>query len=911
MQFLKFLQRIFKLKSKKSQAIAQKKSVTEGQLRDFAQHGEEGLLTLLGTSRRGLSAQAAEEKWEEAGPNVIAVGGQIGVFGRLARSLVNPFNLVLFLIAGINLMTDVVLAQGKRDFTTSLIILGMILASSAIAFVQGERSNSAAEKLTDMISNKADIRRDGKIIEIPIDEIVPGDIVKLSAGDMIPGDVRFLSAKDAFVAQAALTGESAPIEKFSSLRRDADAGGQPYESLTDLRNLGFMGSNMVSGSAEAVVLTTGNDTYFGSMAKSLSGDKAKNSFERGVDSVSRLLLRFMAVMVPVIFLLNGLLKGDWWDSLLFAVTIAVGLTPEMLPMIMTTTLARGAVAMSRHQVIVKNLSSIQAFGEMDVLCTDKTGTLTEDKIVLEKYMDVHGNDDARVLRHSYLNSYFQTGLKNLIDLAIINRAVAEGMEPFLERYERIDEIPFDFARRRMSVVLEDSTGKRQLITKGAVEEVLSVCGHVEYNGEILPLAGGLLEEARGVYEKHNREGLRVLAVAQKNNVADEAHFGVQDESAMVLLGFVGFLDPPKESAKVAIEALRDHGVRTVVLTGDSEGVAVKVCNKVGVPTQKVLTGRDVELMDDDALDEAIRGCDLFSKLSPSQKQRVVEAFQSNGHTVGYMGDGINDAPALRQADVGISVDSGVDIAKETSDIILLKKDLMVLEEGVVLGRKTFGNIIKYIKLTASSNFGNMFSVLAACAFLPFIPMLPVQILMLNLIYDLSCIALPWDNVDREFLQKPRRWDAKGIQKFMLWIGPTSSVFDITTYLLMFFVICPMFFGPFSALAPGSAAYLGFVALFHTGWFVESMWSQTLVIHMIRTPKIPFLQSRASLPVTGLTMLGIAALTALPFIGPVAAGLGLAALPWVYFLGLGATIVCYMALVTVFKRIFVRKYGELL
>jgi len=896
--------RVFKFNSKKSQAIARKQNVTEGQLRDFAQQGEDELLTLLETSRRGLSVEAAEEKWEEVGPNVIAVGGQVGLFGRLVRSIVNPFNLVLFLIAGINLLTDVVLAKpGERDYTTSIIILGMILASSAIAFIQGERSNAAAAKLTDMISNKADIWRDGRIVELPIDELVPGDIVKLSAGDMIPGDVRFLSAKDAFVAQAALTGESAPVEKFT----DARGGG---ESLTDLSNLGFMGSNMVSGSALAVVLTTGNDTYFGSMAKSLSGDKAKNSFERGVDSVSRLLLRFMAVMVPVVFIVVGIRQRDWWDSLLFAVTVAVGLTPEMLPMIMTTTLARGAVAMSRHQVIVKNLSSIQAFGEMDVLCTDKTGTLTEDKIVLEKYMDVHGNDDARVLRHAYLNSYFQTGLKNLIDLAIINRAGENGMEAFLEKYRRIDEIPFDFARRRMSVVLEDSAGKRQLITKGAVEEILSVCGHVEYDGKILPLEDGLLEEAKQVYEKHNREGLRVLAVAQKNNVADEAHFGVHDESAMVLLGFVGFLDPPKESAKVAIEALRDHGVRTVVLTGDSEGVAVKVCGKVGVPTQVVLTGKDVEGMDDDALDEAIKVCDLFSKLSPSQKQRVVESFQGMGHTVGYMGDGINDAPALRQADVGISVDSGVDIAKESSDIILLKKDLMVLEEGVILGRKTFGNIVKYIKMTASSNFGNMFSVLAACAFLPFLPMLPVQILMLNLIYDLSCIALPWDNVDKEFLQRPRRWDAKGISKFMLWIGPTSSVFDITTYLLMYFVICPMVFGgPFGSLGP--AAQLGFIALFQTGWFVESMWTQTLVIHMIRTPKIPFLQSRASLPVTGLTALGIAVLTALPFLGAVAQGLGLAALPWEFFLGLGATVVCYMGLVTVFKRIFIRKYGELL
>ncbi|MCL2495281.1 MAG: magnesium-translocating P-type ATPase [Oscillospiraceae bacterium] len=899
----RFLFRFLKFNRKKSQAIARKQNETEGRLRLFAHQGEGELLSLLESSLRGLTTDQAEEKLEETGPNVIAVGGQVGLAGRLARAVINPFNLVLFLIAGINLLTDVILAPDRPDYTTSLIILGMIAASSAIAFIQGERSNAAAARLTDMISNRADIWRDGKIVELPIDEIVPGDIVKLSAGDMIPGDVRFISAKDAFVAQAALTGESAPVEKFSSLRSEG-------ESLTDLSNLGFMGSNMVSGSARAVVLTTGNDTYFGSMAKSLSGDKAKNSFERGVDSVSKLLLRFMAVMLPIVFVVVGIRGGDWWEALLFGVAVAVGLTPEMLPMILTTTLAKGAVTMSRHQVIVKNLSSIQAFGEMDILCTDKTGTLTEDKIVLEKYMDVHGNDDARVLRHAYLNSYFQTGLKNLIDLAIINRASEHGMDAILGNYERIDEIPFDFVRRRMSVVLEDQTAKRQLITKGAADETLAVCGYVEYDGKILPLEGALLEEARAVYEKHNREGLRVLAVAQKNDVADEAHFGARDESAMVLLGFVGFLDPPKESTKVAIEALRDHGVRTVVLTGDSEGVAVKVCGKVGVPTKKLLTGRDVEAMDDGALALAIRECDLFSKLSPSQKQRVVEMFQAQGHTVGYLGDGINDAPALRQADVGISVDSAVDIAKETSDIILLKKDLMVLEEGVLHGRRTFGNVIKYIKMTASSNFGNMFSVLAACAFLPFVPMAPVQILLLNLIYDLSCMALPWDNVDKEFLQKPRRWDASSIRKFMLWIGPTSSVFDITTYLLMFFVICPLIFGPFSALAPGSDAWKGFIALFHAGWFVESMWSQTLVIHMIRTPKIPFLRSRASAPVTVLTALGITGLTLIPF-SPFAQALGLMALPPVYFAWLAATIVCYMALVTVFKRIFVKRYGELL
>ena len=887
---------------KQTKKIAQRKTEAETELRKFALCAEEELFTLLESSRRGLSAEEAEEKLDDFGPNIIVTGEKNGVLRRLARSLINPFNLVLLLIAAITVVTDVLLSD-VPDPTTSIIITAMIVISSAVAFTQGERSNAAAEKLTDMISNKADVWRDGGLTEIPMDELVPGDIVKLSAGDMVPGDVRFLSAKDAFIAQAALTGESAPVEKYAALRGREDA------ALTDLPNLGFMGTNMVSGSAEAVVLTTGNDTYFGSMAKSLTGERSKNSFERGVDSVSRLLLGFMLVMVPVIFLINGVFKNSWWDSLLFAVTVAVGLTPEMLPMIMTTTLAKGAVMMSRHKVIVKSLSAIQTFGEMDILCTDKTGTLTEDKIVLERYMDVHGKDDMRVLRHAYLNSYFQTGLKNLIDLAIINRAKENEMEPLLGQYQRVDEIPFDFARRRMSVVLTHQSGKRQLITKGAVEEMMSICKFVEYGGEILPLEGELLREAMEVYEKYNRDGLRVLAVAQKNSVAGVEAFGVQDESAMVLIGFVGFLDPPKESAAEALRALTSHGLRTVVLTGDSEGVAVKVCKKVGIAAGCCITGTDVEAMDDEALARAAERCDLFAKLSPSQKQRLVETFQAQGHTVGYMGDGINDAPALRQADVGISVDSGVDIAKETSDIILLEKDLMVLEEGVVLGRRTFGNIIKYIKMTASSNFGNMFSVLAACAFLPFLPMLPVHILLLNLIYDFSCIALPWDNVDREFLLRPRKWDSASIRKFMFWIGPTSSVFDITTYLLMYFLICPMVFGgPFHTL--DAAARPGFMALFQTGWFVESMWSQTLVIHMIRTPKIPFLQSRASRPVTQLTMAGIAVLTIIPFT-PFATALGLAALPLVYFAGLALTIVLYMALVTVFKQAFIKRYGELL
>ncbi|MDR1565005.1 MAG: magnesium-translocating P-type ATPase [Oscillospiraceae bacterium] len=866
-----------------------RKNESEAELRKYAFYEEAELLNLLETSQRGISVEAAEERLDEIGKNVIVAGKQKGPLGRLLEALINPFNLVLFFIAGVTFTTDVLLSA-EKDYTTSIIIVALILLSSLISFFQGERSNSAAAKLSSMISNKADVWRDGILCELPIDEIVPGDVVKLSAGDMLPGDVRFLATKDAFIAQSALTGESAPVEKFSDIRSNPD------ETLTDISNIGFMGSNMVSGSAEAVIIATGNNTYFGSMAKSLSGEKAKNSFEKGVDSVSKLLIRFMLVMAPVIFLVNGLFKGDWGSSLLFAVTMAVGLTPEMLPMIMTSTLARGAVNMSRQKVIVKNLSAIQTFGEIDILCTDKTGTLTEDKIILEKYMDVHGNDDMRILRHAYLNSAFQTGLKNLLDLAIINRAAANEMTGVLDRYTRVDEIPFDFSRRRMSVVLTDETGKRQLITKGAVEEVISVCKYVEYRGKILPLENGLLREAMDVYEANNRDGLRVIAVAQKNNVADVGVFGVGDESDMVLLGFVGFLDPPKESAKVAISALKANGVRTVVLTGDSEGVAIKVCKKVGVNTTKNLTGRDVEAMDDEALSEAAKACDLFSKLSPSQKQRLVETFQRQGHSVGYMGDGINDAPALRQADVGISVDSGVDIAKETADIILLEKDLMVLENGVLQGRRTFGNIMKYIKMAASGNFGNMVSVLIASIFLPFLPLLPVHILAQNLLCDFSQIGIPFDGMDKEYLDKPHRWETASIRRFMFFMGPLSSIFDVACFAVMWWA-----FGA-NANTPEKAM------LFQSGWFIFGALSQILVVHLIRTRRIPFIQSRASLPLIISSLIIVIISLGLVFLS-YGDGLSLAILPLSFAPWLAGLLILYFLATQAFKMWYVRKFKE--
>lgn len=867
--------------------IQKNKQNTEEKLRTYAFWTEKQLLDDLAVTAAGLTSEEAEERQEEYGANVITVGKRDTVLHRLREAVINPFNVILLIIAVVTYFTDVI-SSSRPDYLTVGIIVSLVLLSSLVAFVQNQRSNAAAERLSEMISNKADVWRDGKLTEIPMDEVVPGDMVKLSAGHMLPADVRFLATKDTFVAQAALTGESAPVEKFF------DAANEPGDALTDLGRIGFMGSNVVSGSATAVVLATGNNTYFGSMAKSLSGDRAKTSFERGVDSVSGLLVRMMFIMVPVVFLINGLSKGDWAGALLFAISIAVGLTPEMLPMIMTSTLAKGAVSMSRHKVIVRTLGAIQTFGEMDVLCTDKTGTLTEDKVVLEKYMNLKGEDDTRILRHAYLNSYFQTGLKNLIDLAIINRAVQNGLESFVNAYSRVDEIPFDFTRRRMSVVLSDQNGKLQLITKGAVEEILAISSFVEMNGKVLPIDEETRRIAMATYEKYNDDGLRMIAVAQKNEVSGIGSFNVADEQDMVLIGFVGFLDPPKESAGAAIAALRDHGVRTVVLTGDSEGVAAKVCRKVGVDASVLLTGRDVEQMDDKALLEAVAACNLFAKLSPSQKERVVKAFQTAGHTVGYMGDGINDAPPLHQADVGISIDSAVDIAKETADIILLEKDLMVLEEGVIEGRRTFGNIIKYIKMAASGNFGNMISVIAASIFLPFLPMLPVQILTQNLLCDFSQMGIPFDSVDKEYLKKPRKWETGSIKSFMAFFGPLSSVFDILCYAVMWWAI--------------GANRTELSPLFQCGWFVFGTVSQVLVIHMIRTAKLPFAQSQSSMPLFLSTFI-VAAVALFTGFTDLSVGLDMHRLPLQFIPWLILILAGYLVCVQLLKAVYMRHYKE--
>ena len=744
---------------KENKATEIQKQIQEN-LKKYSKMSTEELFNEFSSSSEGISIVDIDEKLEQYGQNSIEIKNNHTLINRVKDAIINPFNIVLILVAAVTFVTDIVISTPK-DYATFLLIVGTIIISSVISLVQETKSDNAAKKLKKMISNKIDVVRDGVSSIVDVENIVPGDIVKLSSGDMIPGDVRFLDVKDLFIDQASLTGESNPVEKYVRVKQDED--------ITSISNIGFMGTNVVSGTGVAIVVSTGNNTYFGSMAKSLYSVNEKNSFEKGIDDVSKLLIRFMVVMLPIILVINLFTKNDLWNSLIFAITIAVGLTPEMLPVIMTSTMAKGAIEMSKKKTIVKRLSSIQTFGEMNILCTDKTGTLTEDEIVLEKYMDVSGNENIRILRHAFLNSYFQTGLKNLIDVAIISRAEKENLNILKEKYIREDEIPFDFSRRRMSVVLKDEKGKRQLITKGAVDEIMSICSFIDIDGKAEVMTEELRQKAYSVYEKNNNDGLRVLAIAQKNNIHGIETFGIQDEENMVLIGFVGFLDPPKESSKQAIAALQEHGVDTIVLTGDSEGVALNVCKKVGIKVTNRLTGKDIENMTDEELKEKSKKCHLYSKLSPTQKQRVVRIYQENGNTVGYMGDGINDSLAMKQADVGISVDTAVDIAKETADIILLEKDLNVLEEGVINGRKTFTNVLKYIKMATSGNFGNMLSVIIASIFLPFLPLLPIHILIQNLLCDFAQIGMPFDNVDKEYLIKPKKWDTKGIKHFMFGI----------------------------------------------------------------------------------------------------------------------------------------------
>ena len=888
----------------------------------MATHKVEDIKEYLNINLSGLTEEEVDESRDKYGSNKVKKEKKKSIPERLAEAFINPFTVVLICLAVVSTVTDIIFpilhmfGNTKKDFNpvTVIIILTMVFVSGVLRFIQESRSGDAAAKLLAMITTTCTVTRQNKShIEIPLDEVVVGDIVYLSAGDMIPADVRIIEAKDLFVSQSSLSGESEPIEKLAIVCEKKD-------NITEYTNIAFMGSNVISGSAAEIVVSVGDNTLFGSMTSAIATESVETNFTKGVNAVSWVLIRFMLVMVPLVFVINGVTKGNWISAFLFAISIAVGLTPEMLPMIVTSCLAKGAVSMSKKQTIVKNLNSIQNFGAMDILCTDKTGTLTQDRVVLEYHLNIKGDEDSRVLRYGYLNSYFQTGYKNLMDLAIIQRTEEEEANDsqlldLSENYKKIDEIPFDFGRRRLTTVVQNHAGTIKMVTKGAVEEMLAICSYAEYNGNVELITNDFRKKILDTVDDLNVKGFRVLAIARKD--IEKQSCSVDDECEMILMGYLAFLDPPKESAAGAIKALREHGVRTKILTGDNEKVTKTICNQVGLEVRNMLLGGDIEKMDDEELKKVAEVTDVFAKLTPSQKSRVVSVLRENGHTVGFMGDGINDAAAMKVADIGISVDTAVDVAKESADIILLEKDLMVLESGIIEGRKTFANMIKYIKMTASSNFGNMFSVLGASALLPFLPMESMHLILLNLIYDSCCSAIPWDNVDEEFIKLPKKWDASSIGKFMVWIGPTSSIFDFMTFAFMYFVFCPHFVSHGVTYNNLASHFSGdelnrirvtYVAMFQAGWFVESMWSQSLVIHMIRTMKLPFIQSRASAPLTMLNFFGIIVITIIPFT-LLGKAIGFVSLPLSFFLYLIPCVLAYMILVTAVKKAYIRYHKE--
>jgi Mg2+-importing ATPase len=838
------------------------------------------VLDQLKTRSEGLSQAEAEARLKQYGPNEIAREKPPSPLRRLLNNLKNPLVLLLSALSLLSYLTG--------DLRAAIVILVMVVLGVVLRYFQEMRADNAAAKLKEMVSNTATLVRAGAESEVPLRLLVPGDIIKLAAGDMVPADVRVLSAKDLFLNQSALTGEALPVE------RKAEPAGADLDNPLDLPNICYLGSNVESGSATAVVIHTGDRTYFGSLATSIAGQRQPTSFDLGVNKFTWLMIRFIAVMVPAVFLINGLSRHNWMEAFLFAMAVAVGLTPEMLPMIVTVNLSKGALAMARKKVIVKRLNAIQNFGAMDVLCTDKTGTLTQGKIVLEKYLDANGEPSDRVLEFGYLNSYHHTGLKNLMDEAILAHEDLEESTKAKEKYRKIDEIPFDFVRRRMSVIVEDKDGLNTLICKGAVEEVLDQCTRVEVKGELVQVLPEHDAMRRKLADELNGQGFRVIALAYKQmpGASDDPVYAVKDESELILLGFLAFLDPPKDTAIEALKRLHGLAVDVKILTGDNEIITAYICKEVGVPVQAMLLGPQIEAMSEAELAEAVGGTSVFARLAPAHKEHIIRALQSKEHVVGFMGDGINDAPALKKADVGISVDSAVDIAKESSDIILLENSLLILEQGVLEGRRVFGNITKYIKMAASSNFGNMFSVVGASAFLPFLPMLPIQVLTNNLLYDFSQTPIPTDQVDQEWLTRPRKWEIGKILRFILLIGPISSIFDYVTFYVMLHVF-HCWNNP---------------ALFHTGWFVESLFTQTLIIHIIRTNRIPFFQSWASWPLI-VTSLVVVAGGAWLTVSPLAGALGFVPLPGLFWLLLAGILAAYVLLTQLLKTWFYHKYND--
>lgn len=815
--------------------------------------------------------QAKEKKW----------------YNYFLESLFSPFNIILLLITVVLFYTDVILAP-TPSYANILVIIILITVSTLLEFVEEYRSNQAAAKLRSLVATTTTVLRDNVEVKVPIKEIVLGDVVTLSAGDIIPADLRIIESVDLFVAQSSLTGESDAIKKLENTELKSI---DDIESVSDLDTICFMGTNVISGSAKGIVIKTANDTYFGKIAKTITIGKPKTAFQKGIENISKLLIRFMFIMIPIAFLIN-VWKHDITLAFTFSVAIAIGITPLLLPVILSSTLAKGAIRMSKKKTIIKRLDSIQSFGAMDILCTDKTGTLTEDRIVLEKYLDVDGNENLGVLKHAFLNAYFQTGLKGNIDEAVIKRALENNMVEYTKKYRKVDEIPFDFSRRRLSVIVEDDT-KRQLITKGAVEEILSICTLINRNGEVSPITNEVKENIFNISRELNKNGLRVVAIAQKNDIKDISDFTVKDESKMVLMGFIGFLDPPKESAKDAINKLNKQGIRVIVLTGDNAEVTKCICEKVNINSNRIVLGNEVDKLSDAGLLRVIKTTNIFAKLSPIQKARIVRLLKEAGNVVGYMGDGINDSPSLTNADVGISVDTAVNIAKETSDIILLEKDLNVLLDGAIEGRRTFANLLKYIKMAVSFNFGEVLSVLIASLIFPFLPITPIQLLVQSLLYDLGQMSVPFDNVDKEDLAKPRKWNLKSLRNFMFFMGPTSSMFDLM-------VFASLWFG-FGLRAPDAA-------LFQTIWFSYGIVSNLIGLHIIRTAKTPFIESNASLPVYGTSILLsiVAIIVPFTFLGK---WIGLVPFSLSYLIVIIGFPILYCFIASIVKKLYIKKYGE--
>ena len=862
----------------------------------------------LEISEEGLSQSQVELMREKYGINSFSKRRNDTMLRLLRRAFINPFNSILLVLGIISLVTDVVLVSNfARNATTAVIIFSMILISGTIRLVQEIRAKNASKQLNRLIHESITVRRAGEVKEISADELVVGDIVLLSAGDRVPADMRLIKVNDLFISQAAITGESAILEKNAQALSYSNS-----ESLTQLENLAFMATTVISGKGEGIVLAVGKDTLYGSFAKEDSDEK--QSFQKGANSIAWVMLRFIAVLIPVVFILLKITGGKWLESFAFALSVAVGLMPEMLPMVITACLARGSLGMSKKQTIIKDINAMQGFGSMDVLCMDKTGTLTNESILLEYYMDVLGNESGQVLDLAFLNSAYHSGVCNPIDNAILACQTMPGHElhftNLLTQYQKEDEIPFDYSRKFVSTLVTDKNGDCQLIMKGNITQIVSRCSHVEFRGEILPMEKNEMQSVASVVDEMLQDGMKVIAVARKK-IEKQDQIIPTDENNMTLMGYLAFFDAPKKTARTSVEALKRLKVIPKILTGDQVDVAVSICRRVGIPSEITLTGADLDQMTDDELSKIVEKIHVFAELTPGQKVRLVAALRQNGHTVGFLGDGINDIPALCESNVGISVDTAVDAAKDAADVVLLQKDLGVLEQGILEGRKTFTNMLKYIKITASSNFGNIFSIVCASAFLPFLPMTSLQILLLNLLYDILCIILPWDNVDEEETLSPRDWSGKTLGRFMLFFGPISSLFDIVTFLFLYYILCPMLCGGVTYLNMVDPVMQSqYVALFQTGWFLESMWTQVLILHFLRTRKIPFVQSSPSIPVVCTTLAGIIAFTALTFTKS-AGIIGLTKLPIRYFLFLFVVVLLYMLLTTVVKNVYQKKYHELI